>query len=521
MQLLLIIGSIVAAVVLIRIWSGAMNVKAVEEESLASVEKRHPYLPKVGAIIASVVVAGILFFLSLKYGTNTSLKSLSGSPAILRTVFVFVAISAFGLFDQARWHGSKDRYQYFFAFVLGTLLTWILIAFKRAFFEAGIAQDPFLMALGITCVIIGWKFLFGPWSASIKATVLGTFLFWVIYAILRYKTHDELVATGLAAVVAMIPVLIWCKLFLSYHRQRLSVVVLAFFAGMLSTVPILFYSELANRSVELNFFIFKIVPLSYGSSSQNFVSTSIFKSVSGTESVVLVTLVTYLIVGVIEEASKFWVLRHSSKQFFRSIDDALQLAIVVAIGFAFAENLVNPTYFVGFVTDYLIRPASPEWGPFIASVIGRAVLTNMVHIVSTGVTGYFFGLAFFASPLLRQQFSEGKVHPIIFMIHRMLNLRSESIYAQTQMTIGLVSAIVLHGLFDFTVSLPDVLPGHPATLGAILGQSQQSFLSGISITLLPSILYVVGGFWLLTYLFERKEDMKEFGAVVETQAFVS
>ena len=37
----------------------------------------------------------------------------------------------------------------------------------------------------------------------------------------------------------------------------------------------------------------------------------------------------------------------------------------------------------------------------------------------------------------------------------------------------------------------------------------------------PAILYVVGGSWLLIWLFARKEDMKEFGAVVQTQTFVS
>ncbi len=521
MSLLIILGSIVGAAVLIRIWTGAMRSKTIDSESIASIEVRHPYLPKCGAIVASVMIAGILFLLSLKYGKNTSLKSLTGSTALYRTLFVFIAISGFGLYDQGRWHGSKDRYQYFFAFVLGTIVTWILIAFKRSFFETGVGQDPFLMALGITCVVIGWKFLFGPWNATIKATVLGTFLFWVIYAILRFKTHQQLIATGLAAVVAIIPVVVWCKLFLGFHRERLSVVLLAFFAGMLSTVPILFYSELTQRSIELNFFLFKIVPMNYGATSGSFVSQSIFHSVKGTHSVVLMTLVTYLMVGVIEEASKSWVLRHSSKEFFRSIDDALQLAIVVAIGFAFAENLVNPTYFVGFVTDYLITPSSPQWGPFIGSVVGRAILTNMVHIVSTGVAGYFFGLAFFVSPLIRDQFAEGKRHPIIAMMHRMLSVKSEAIYARIQMSLGLLFAIVLHGVFDFTVSLSDILPGHPATIGALLGQPPSSFMSGIAITLIPSILYVVGGFWLLSYLFERKEDMKEFGAIVETQSFVS
>ncbi len=521
MNFLIVIGSIAAAGLLIRIWTGALNVKAVEEESLAAVEQKHPYLPKPGAIAVSVLIAGILFFLSLKYNTKTSLASLTGSTAAIRTIVVFLLISVFGFFDRYRWHGSRDRYQYFLAFVLSTLVTWVLIMFKRAFFEAGIEHDPFLMALGFTLIVIGWKFLFGPWGAPMKATVLGTFIFWAIYALLRYKTQGELVATGLAAIVAIIPALIWCRLFLSYHTTRFSVVILAFFAGMLSTVPILFYSELTMRAVELNFFIFKITPLSYGSSSQAFVSDSIFKSVTGTQSILLTTLVTYLIVGVIEEASKFWVLNRSGRQFFRSIDDALQLAIVVAIGFAFAENLVNPTYFVSFVQDYLITPASPQWGPFLGSVIGRSVLTCMVHIVSTGVMGYYVGLAFFASPLLKEQFMQGKIHTVLTTVHDMLNVRTEAIFARTQLILGLFYAIVLHGIFDFTVSLSEVLPGHPATIGALLGQSPDSFLSGIAITLLPSVLYVVGGFWLLTYLFERKEDMKEFGAVVESQTFVS
>ena len=521
MHILLAIGSVIAAVILIRVWTGALKTKAIEEESLSSVEATHPYLPKFGAIAASIVVAGALFVLSLKYGKNTSIASLWGSAAFYRTIFVFVAISALGLLERNRWHGSKDRYEYFFAFVLGTIVTWNLIAFKRSFFETGVQQDPFIMALGITCVVIGWRFLFGPWKASIKATVLGTFLFWVIYAILRFKTHEELIATGLAAIVAVLPVLIWCKLFLGYHKQRIGIVLLAFFAGMLSTVPILFYNELMIRSIQLNFFLFKIVPVNYGTSSSDFVSQSVFKSFSGTSSIVLTTLVTYLMVGVIEEVSKFWVLRHSSKEFFRSIDDALQLAIVVAIGFAFAENLVNPTYFVGFVKDYLMTPQSPQWGSFIGNVIGRAVLTNMVHIVSTGVCGYFFGLAYFASPLIRDQFAQGSTHPIATFVHRALNLRTEEIYARTQMALGLFFAIILHGVFDFTVSLSDVLPNHPATIGALLGKDQGSFLNNIAITLVPSILYVVGGFWLLVTLFERKEDMKEFGAVVESQTFVS
>lgn len=503
--LLFTIGVVAAVLVLLKVWT------------------RNPAhkIPKMGAIAISIIIAGILFTLSLKYGKNTSLGSLTGSTAFYRTLFVFIAIVGFGMFDQLRWHGDKDRYKYLYAFVLGTIVTWILIAFKRAFFETGIGQDPFLMALGITCVIIGWRFLFGPWNASIKATVLGTFIFWVTYAILRYETKTELLATAIAAVIALVPVVVWCKLFLAYHKERLSIVLLAFFAGMLSTVPILFYHELMVRGIELNFFLFKVVPISFGGSSQQFISESVFRSATGNTSIVLVTLVTYLIVGVIEEVSKYWVLRHSSREFFRSVDDTLQLAIIVALGFAFAENLANPTYFVSFVKDYLTESSSPQWGPLIGAVLGRGILTMMVHILSTGVLGYYFGLAFFASPLLRKQFEAGRTHPIVFTLHRMLNLRTEALFARVQLAKGLFFAILIHGIFDFIVSLPEVLPGNPSTVGALLGMQPQHFLSNIGITLVPSLLYVVGGFWLLSFLFEREEDMKEFGNVVEAQSFVS
>lgn len=521
LQFFLILIAVVTAGILIRVWTGALNIQQLEEESLASVEKRHPYLPGMGAIGASIIITSALFVFSLLFGTSTSLESFTGTAALLRTFIVFVAVLAFGVFDQWKWHGRKDRHKYFYAFVLGTLVTWILIAFKRAFFETGVGQDPFLMALGITCVVVGWRFLFGSWNSTIKATVLGTFIFWVCYAILRFKTPEELLATAIAACIAIIPVVIWCKLFLSYHKERFGVVLLALFAGMLSTAPILFYSELMKRGIEFNFFLFKITPVSFGVSSQDFVSQSVFSQATGSLSIVLVTLVTYAVVGIIEEVSKYWVLRHSSKEFFRSIDDTLQLAIVVAMGFAFAENIVNPTYFVSFVQEYLIESPSPQWGALFSSIFGRGVLTMMVHILSTGVLGYYFGLAFFASPLLRAQFEKGKTHPIAFGIHRMLNLRTEAVYARTQMALGLFFAIVLHGLFDFIVTLPEVLPGNPATVGALLSLPAGSPFHFVSITMVPALLYVVGGFWLLTTLFQREEDMKEFGAVLETQTFVS
>jgi PrsW family intramembrane metalloprotease len=521
MQFAVAIGLIAVAVVLVRVWSGVMNFRSVESESLASIERKHPYLPTIGTIVIGAVITGALLLFSFKSSGASVLQDVFGSAATKRTIIVFLVVIGFGVFEQWRWKGDKDRYKYFFAFVLGTVVSWILIGFKRALFETAAQQDPFIMALGLVCVVLGWKFLFGPWNANVKATVLGTFIFWTSYAILRHETSEELLATAIAAVMALIPAVIWCKMFLSYHKQRFSVVLLAFFAGMLSTVPILFYAQLMQRGVELNFFVFKVVPISFGGAAQEFVTGTVLPGGAVVQTTVLVTLFTYLTVGVIEELSKFWVLRHSSDQFFRSIDDVLQLSIVVAIGFAFAENLANPSYFVGFVRNYLLVPGGPFWPEFLSNVIGRSILTIMVHILSTGVLGYYFGVAFFASPMMREQFMHGKGHAVMQWLHRVLQLNADMIYARYRLAQGLLFSIILHGAFDFIVSLPEVLPGNPRTVGALLGQSQGSFLNSISITMPPAILYVVGGCWLLIWLFARKDDMKEYGAVVQSQTFVN
>jgi len=522
MQFLLFAFIALAVYLLIRVWSGVLQKSLIEEESLEMIEKKHPYLPGTIAIVLAAVVGGILFYLSLKYGTKTSYHSLFEPSAAIRTAIVFFAVLAFGFFDRLSWKGSKDRLQYFYAFVLGTVVTWILIAFKRTFFETGVAGNPFLMALGVVCVVIGWKFLFSAWRPSIKVTVLGTFLFWVMYLMLRIKSQDELIATGIAAFLAILPVIGWCWLFLQYHKTRIATVILAFIAGMLSTAPILFYYQLTGKDIILNFFFFTISPENFGLSAGGFVESFGTGVEAGTRYVLLAALVRYALVGVIEELSKFWVLEKSGKQIFRSIDDAIQLAIIVALGFAFAENLINPTYFISFVQDYLLTPESPQWAPLFAGVMGRGLLTIMVHVLSTGVLGYFLGLALFAPPLLRDRFARGKLHPVLFTLHRMLGIKTETIYARTQLTIGLLLAIALHGAFDFIITLPTLLPGNPQTLGALLApDSSGGVLHSLSITLLPSLFYIVGGFWLLTTLFTKTEDMKDFGRVVITQSIVT
>lgn len=428
-----------------------------------------------------------------------------------KTAVVLCAVATVACIDIIRRVHHKPTHL-LFAAILGTSLSFGLIRSSHLFLASDAINNPFAAAAVVLLAVIGWRMLFGPWDVQIKLTLLGSFLFWITLRLLQGSTGDDLTIRIIAAITAMIPAGVWCHLFLKYHRENLSRVLLLFFAGMLSTVPILFYDALVRRGVELQFFFFRIKPESFSDVSQSFLSS--YTMGSGVSMTIAVTLLSFVFVALIEEVSKYWVLSHSGRQCFHSIDDVMQLSIMAAIGFAFAENIVNPVYFTSFVRDYLFHGSAPDFGAFAGNVMGRSVLTSMVHILSTGVMGYFLGLSIFASPILAEMHAAKRSHLILSAIHRMLFLPEVSIFRVQMLTTGLLCAVTLHGLFNFLVTLPDILPGNPQSVADLLGKGTPSFFGNIPLLLVPALLYVVGGFWLLTSLFTRKQNMIERGHLV-------
>ncbi|MBT5237302.1 PrsW family intramembrane metalloprotease [Candidatus Peregrinibacteria bacterium] len=507
---------LIISAVLTRIWMGIMNYSSVAHDPIDLLEarKRSPYLPSFKVIITTVVCTAGLFLLSIK--TMGGIVPFDGPDSQTKAAIFFGIMGLVSVAAEFLW--PKAKY-YVFAFSIGTLVTFILVGFYYMLFDRTVAQDPFFMALGIVCVVIAWRFLFGPWRPKVKATVLGTFILWLSVHILLKEAPSDRTARLLATFIAFIPAVIWCMLFLKEHKQRMSLVILMFFSGMLSTAPILFYDMMVRHKVELQFFLFKVTPENFTRSTNAFVSGNLV-GVTGMKSTLVATLISFLIVGLIEEVSKFWVLKKSGQNFFSSIDDVLQLGIIVAIGFAFAENVLNPSYFISFVRSYLINPEVPQWGAFMGNVLGRAILTNMVHILSTGVFAYCYGLALFAGPVIEEEHKNGRVHIIPHFIHNLFRIPEKMIFRREMMIIGLMSSVVLHGVFNFLVTLPDLLPGNPRTLGDIFGSAPDSFLHYIALLIIPSMFYVVGGFWILSVLFYRKQVMKERGVLVESDNLV-
>lgn len=435
-----------------------------------------------------------------------------------KSIIVLCAVVAIASIDIVRRIKHRPTHL-FFATVLGTALSIGLIRTVDLFLQPGVQDNPYAMALALLLVVLGWKSLFGPWEVQTKLMMLATFLFWISIHMFASDSQEDQIVRLIAAATALVPAAIWCMLFLKYHRERMSSVCLLFLAGILSTVPILFYDTLVRRGVEMQFFLFRIKPESFNQTTQTFVSGQL-TSGSQTQSVIIATLISFFFVGVIEELSKYWVVSRSGKQLFASIDDVMQLSIIVAIGFAFAENIINPVYFSSFVKDYLMHGAAPDVVGFLSNVLGRSVLTSMVHILSTGVMGYFLGCAIFATPVLAERHSRKKGYLMLAFLHRMLRLQEVSIFRVQMLVTGLLSAICLHGLFNFLVTLPEILPGQPRSIAELIGDSAPAILDRVPLLLLPALLYVVGGFWLLTSLFLRTQNITERGHLIAREVLV-
>ncbi|MDO8649360.1 MAG: PrsW family glutamic-type intramembrane protease [Candidatus Peregrinibacteria bacterium] len=448
-----------------------------------------------------------------------NLNSLAFDFTLSRGVIALIGVIAVASLDLAGRLKHRNEH-YLFACVLGTVLSVGLIRVVDTLLSPGIRENAHSAALGILLIAVSWRMLFGPWEPKTKATVLGTFVFWIALHVLWKESPADRFAHALAIGVALVPAVIWCALFLEYHRERLSAVIMMFFAGMASTVPILFYDTLVRNGIEFQFFLLRIVPESFSATTESFVSGQI-TGISGVRGTLLSVFLSFVFVGLIEETSKFWVLKRSGQRVFSSIDEVMELAIIVAIGFAFAENIANPGYFLGFVKEYLLIPADKDWMGFFANVLGRSILTSMVHIVATGVFGYFLGVAIFAEPYLEEGKRTGKRHFLAEGIHSLFRVQTKTVFQVEMVILGIVSATLLHTFCNFMVTLPEILPGNPRTLGDLMGSAPDSVLRYVSLLLFPSLLYVVGGFWLLTGLFASRENAKERGRRISTEAFVT
>lgn len=272
----------------------------------------------------------------------------------------------------------------------------------------------------------------------------------------------------LVFIIAIIPAIIWLYIFLKQHHENKWLVVLTFIGGMVAAKLILVYQGYWDETVNLIFF--KVSLVDFRSNIQGIIVNTLMS-----------TFVVFLGVGVMEEYAKFWVMRLIDHNFFKSIDDVIELAIISALGFAFFENII---YFTA------------QWdnlstGSFFIFATMRVTVVTMVHVLCSGILGYYYGMAFFSSPMLTVQHMKKKRHPILKLLKKILHLKKSHVYHDEMFVIGMVLSMVIHAIYDFVLTW-----------------------EALGFLVMPLMLvYFIGGFWFLNTLLKKKDLNLKLGLV--------
>ncbi len=176
------------------------------------------------------------------------------------------------------------------------------------------------------------------------------------------------------------------------------------------------------------------------------------------------SLWTSVMVGFLEEYSKHLVVRFTDDQAIYSISSAIEFSIIVALGFAFLENILY------FVDKIWLAPCTPQEiatnvclldqekgvythqvGVLLVPFVFRSLLSTLAHLVFSGIFGYYYGVAHFASYELQE--AQKKKWGMLFWgrIQSILKGRTRFLFHEVKIFQGLLFAMFFHGLFNFAL----------------------------------------------------------------------
>lgn len=268
--------------------------------------------------------------------------------------------------------------------------------------------------------------------------------------------------------LAFVPAAVWGYIFYVKNPYRRSVIFYAFFLGATAVFPILFYKYLWQFFPWINAFTY----------TQSFQQNMI--GMGGLVSIPLNIIFTFAIVGVIEEFMKHVAVRAMGQGEFHDLDDVIELSILCALGFSFTENIMY------FHSIWMSQGPQNLLVPFVF----RSIFSSFAHILFSGILGYYYGLSYFSTPILREQ--KRIIWPKI--MEQIFGVDDEKIYAFQNLVQGFLIAATLHAIFNVLLEME------------------------WTILLVPFLLI---GYVYLTYLFEKKENQKKFGHLTTAAERVS
>lgn len=267
--------------------------------------------------------------------------------------------------------------------------------------------------------------------------------------------------------LAAIPALIWGHIFFKKSPEGRRTTAFTFIAGAIAVFPILIYKFLWSFFPWMNAFNFAE---SYSKDIIGF---------SGSLLLPLSVIITFMVVGVIEEVMKMFSVSLTDDKRIMHVDDAIEFFIIAALGFSFTENILY------FYNIWISQGAHQLFMPFLF----RSSFSTFAHLLFSGVLGYYYGVAHFAAPILQEEL-RAKRQKWVVWLHKLLNLRKTKLFHQEKLVEGLVVSIGLHALFNIFLEM------------------------GLTFMIVP---FLVGGYFTLNYLFSLKENRKNYGKFLSNE----
>lgn len=145
---------------------------------------------------------------------------------------------------------------------------------------------------------------------------------------------------------------------------------------------------------------------------------------------------TVLFLTIIEEYIKHLMVRFVDDKKLKDIDDAITLSIMVGLAFSLVETII-----------YAIASGD------VSLLMSRALISMPVHLVSSGIFGYFYGLSHFAKPLTKKTVGEKTYKWNIKWLHKILTLKRSTVYEEEKIIEGMSLAVLFHGTCNILFEL--------------------------------------------------------------------
>jgi RsiW-degrading membrane proteinase PrsW (M82 family) len=265
--------------------------------------------------------------------------------------------------------------------------------------------------------------------------------------------------------LALVPAIVWGVLFYLKRPENRKLSTWTFLAGAISVFPILLYKMSWKYFPWLNAFKFADLYKYDYIGFSNFVVLPIS------------IIITFMIVGIIEEVMKYVAVKTGAGNNLLTIDDAIIFFIIAALGFSFTENILY------FFNIWVVDGIDNLFVPFAF----RSLFSTFAHIMFSGVLGYYYGIAHFAKPILQEEIRANRKHWTI-LFHKILSIRGDKLFHQEKLAEGLLIAVGLHAIFNIFLEM------------------NLTFLT---------VPFLVGGYITLTYMLAKKQSHKKYGHLYE------